>query len=145
TWFFELPKLLAYVRSSSSAQLSYGFHSLYGASTLLFDGVSPALATVLAAFLWLTCFAALVFLWRRVGWNPRSPSWKLAWAATIGASTLLAPHLYFYDLTCMLIAFYLLYDAYGSALLDGGRIASSAVWVWVLGLFSPYIAMAIQW
>jgi hypothetical protein len=143
-WIFGAPQLMAYVRSSATAQRSFGFHSIYGASTLLLDATSKTAATALAVVFWIAGAIALIVLWLRVKWKPYSASWKLAWAATIGASTLLSPHLYFYDLTCMLIAFYLLFDVFKNDLLDDGDIASASVWVWALGFVSPFIAMIMQ-
>lgn len=144
SWFFGMPRLMAYVRSSEAAQASFGFHSLYGASTLALDAISPMAATAVAATCWLAFAAWLVTLWWRVPWSPSTSTWKLAWAATIGASTLLSPHLYFYDLTCMLVAFHLLYAVTRSALFDDGPIAAASVWVYVFGFFSPFLAMVMQ-
>jgi hypothetical protein len=63
----------------------------------------------------------------------------------VAASTLLSPHLYFYDLAILLLPAYLVVRVYEGrgAFLDDGPIASATVWVWVLGFVGPYLTMAL--
>lgn len=142
-WLAESPRLFAFLRSAGYN--AYGLHSLYGASALLLDGVSRGAATTLAAALGVACAAWLVWLWARVRWEPAGDAWRLAWAATVAASTLLSPHLYFYDLAILLLPAWIAFSVWKGpkAFLDDGPIASATAWVWALGFVGPYVTMAM--
>lgn len=142
-WVREAPRLFHFLRSAGYA--SYGLHGFYGGSVLLLDGLSPTAATTLAAGLSVLGVWWIARLWTHVRWEPATDAWRLAWAATVAASTLVTPHCYFYDLTILLLPAFLLAGVYrtGGALLDDGPIAAATVWVWALGFVGPYLTMAL--
>lgn len=142
-WVREAPALFAFLRGAGYN--SYGLHGLFGGSVLLLDGLSRPAATALAAGLSTLGLWWLARLWTHIRWEPASDAWKLAWAATVAASTLLSPHCYFYDLTILLLPAILLAGVYrtSGALLDRGPLASATAWVWALGFLGPYLTMAL--
>jgi hypothetical protein len=146
-WVVGSPALLAFIRQSGYPM--WGLASLYGASALLFDGVSRRLAEVVGAVSTLLAVVALHHLWRRVPWHPARRSFRLALASTRAGTLLVSPHLYFYDLMLMLLPAALVLAALApSSEPEHGRsnapIVAATAWVYFLGLPSPYLALAQQ-
>jgi hypothetical protein len=140
-WLRASPALLAFIRDPGYPR--HGLASLYGASSLLFDGISRPIASAVGASLTLLALAALWPLWRRVPWAPRAPSFRLALAATLAVGVLVSPHLYFYDLMLLLLPAALLFSALGPAATREGEgpLVAATAWVYFLGLPSPYFAL----
>jgi hypothetical protein len=142
SWLVSSPGLLAFIRQSGYR--TWGLSSLYGASALLLDGVSPRLAGAVGAALTLAAIAFVAVLWNRVPWRPEQLSFRLALASTLAVALLVSPHLYFYDLMLMLLPAALALAALASAETVSGPILAATAWVYVLSLPSPYLALAQQ-
>jgi hypothetical protein len=147
-WLTRSPALFAFIRQSGYPM--WGLASLYGASALLFDGVSRRLAGIVGAVLMGAAFVLLFRLWRRVPWRPGHRSFRLALASTLAVALLVSPHLYFYDLMLMLLPAALVFAVLSSPAVDGTRgpsnesIVATTAWVYFLGLPSPYLALGQQ-
>jgi hypothetical protein len=128
----------------------WGLASLYGASALLFDGVSRTLAGIVGASLTAVAIVLLSRLWRRVPWRTGQRSFRLALASTLAVALLVSPHLYFYDLMLMLLPAALVFAELSSPAAEDTRgpsnesIVATTAWVYFLGLPSPYLALGQQ-
>ena len=142
-WLVGSPALLAFIRQAVYPM--WGLASLFGASALLLDGVSRPLAGLVGGTLTAVAVLLLARLWRAVPWRPGHPSFRLALAATVAATVLVSPHLYFYDLMLLLLPAALALHALSDDTAEArAPIVAATAWVYFLGLPSPYLALGQQ-
>jgi len=147
------PPMLEYLQISSELMeflrvegyKSWGLHSLYGFSILLFNAISPLATTLLAYLLMAIGLGVMVWVWHRTPWQPGSRQWDMTMAATFAASLLISPHLFMYDLMLLLLPFVIVWayyaDGRSSAILDGGPILAMTALVYVATFAGSYLSL----
>ena len=102
-WLLHAPALFAYLRQGGYP--TWGQFGALGSAALLFDALSPSLATGVGVMFTL---GLVVALWRLAA-SPPSAAGPLA--AALALALCLSPHLYVYDLGLLMVPFALLYSA----------------------------------
>ncbi len=101
TYIEVSPKLLSFLRAESYP--TWGIHSFFGFSVLLLDNINPALANTATYLISGITIFLLYWLWRNLEWKNDQKKWDLAMALTFIWGILISPHLFYYDLTILLL------------------------------------------
>jgi hypothetical protein len=151
-----LPKaMLAYVHHGKALvslvrDVGYhtaGLHGSFEFATLLLDGVSPRLAALAGVLLILALLGALVLIWLRTPWQPKSRGWELSMAATFALGTIASPHLYNYDLMLLMLPLFIAmanFSVVRDVPLDQGPVLVTTALLWALGLIGPTLSIIQQ-
>jgi hypothetical protein len=89
-----------------------GLHGLLQVGHLLLDGLSVRMGTAFGAILTPLALSAIVLLWARSSWEPKSQSRDRRMAAMLVLATLASPHLFGYDLMLFLSPFFVVWRLY---------------------------------
>ena len=135
------PKLFDLLRSDTYP--TWGIHSIFGFSSLLFYNISPALSEII--YILLTCLLILFLLrlWWRTKWQPATKRWDLTIAASFSWGLIISPHLFTYDLMLLLLPFAIVWfyqketpSAATTQLLGWTSI------LWALSFFGGYLSLS---
>ncbi len=100
--YFEISSnLLNFLRQPEYP--TWGIHSFYGFSVLLFDELNPILTNISTYILSGGTILLLWQLWKNISWVGDQRAWDLAIAITFIWGLLISPHLFYYDLMLLLL------------------------------------------
>jgi hypothetical protein len=119
-------------------------HGSFEFATLLFDGLSPRLASVMGTVFFAALVAAAASPWFGADWRPASRSWDLRMAATLSIGLVASPHLYGYDLMLLALPLFIVAAQLSRTAdlpLDAGPLLWATVAVWALGLVGPVLSL----
>ncbi len=139
------PLLFDFLRSSDYN--TWGIISLFGFATNLCDDLSRGLGSALALLLSAASALAIWGAWQRTAWTPGSRSWDLRMAATTALGIIMAPHLFLYDATLLLLPLALMIGRVPAA---PGRVLDHPVLLARTGLLyaclflGPYAVMVVR-
>jgi hypothetical protein len=142
-YLYRGPALVSFVRESGYHLA--GLHGSFEFATLLFDGVSRRLASVMGLLVCGALVAAAGLPWFRADWRPGSRTWDLRMAATTAIGVIASPHLYGYDLALLALPLWIVTARTSSMSglpLDDGPVLRATAAVWALGLLGPALALA---
>ena len=120
-----------------------GIHSILGFSNLLFRGASPVLVYMAVWLFSMLAIGWLCWLWRTTKWDPSAPRWNLMMAISIVIGLSLAMQLFTYDLTLLLIPFFISL-AYIPSKLRNTYLDAGPVFAWTVMIYiTTYLSVAI--
>jgi hypothetical protein len=121
----------------------WGIHSIFGFSHLLFRDISPVLAETATWLLSIISIGWLYWLWRPTKWDPSAPQWNLMMAISVVIGLSVAMHLFTYDLTLLLIPFFItlahISTKSENAYLDAGPVYAWTIIIYLTAGFGPMI------
>lgn len=95
------PRFLDFLRLPNYP--TWGIHSFFGFSSLLFDELSPQITNIVIYILSGGTILLLWLLWKNIRWQENQKIWDIAMAITFIWGLLISPHLFFYDLMLLLL------------------------------------------
>ncbi len=122
---------------------TWGVTSVYGFSHLLLDGLSMDAANNLCVFITILALGYIIFHWNKVTWIPASREWDLSIAGSYAIAMLLGLHLFSYDLTLLLLPFFIILPHFKTSAvnrLDGGEILLLTALIYLFAIFGPYLS-----
>lgn len=99
----SVPLASEFVRGLHGRYPTYLSTSVLGALDLLLQPLSEVLPMVLASAMALGVIAITFRRWLRIEWAPGSRTWDLTFAATLGLTWLISPHMLIYDVALFLL------------------------------------------
>ncbi|WP_085904547.1 glycosyltransferase family 87 protein [Kiloniella majae] len=142
TYIEVSPKLLGFLRAESYP--TWGIHSFFGFSVLLLENINPVLANAFTYVISGITIFLLCWLWRNLEWKGDLKRWDLAMALTFIWGILISPHLFYYDLTILLLPAAIILN-YPVSSNDYKPISLSLWWlsiIWLVCFLSGFISIS---